>query len=65
MFSLLFVILYYSTLYQSLDHFSPFTRGDPVTLPALGRDVTREILFKTVGTLTAHTGFDSKFWLVN
>ncbi|XP_054283787.1 STAGA complex 65 subunit gamma isoform X2 [Macrosteles quadrilineatus] len=38
---------------------TPFTLGTPMSVPSLGRDVTKEILFKTVATLCAHVGFSS------
>ncbi|XP_046676176.1 STAGA complex 65 subunit gamma-like [Homalodisca vitripennis] len=38
---------------------SPFTLGEPIVLPELGREVTKEILYKSVSTLCAHAGYDS------
>lgn len=36
-----------------------FTLGEPIYLPELGKAIAKEILYKCVGTICAHVGFDT------
>lgn len=38
---------------------TPFTLGEPIYLPDLGKAITKEILYKCVATICAHVGFDT------